>query len=456
MKRITFLFCLLTASLGFSQVVLEDFEGAAPTLVFTNGPGSATIVADPLVGGTNGNVLEIITGAASAPWQQAELTMQGDYIALTATKTVSVDVYSDTAFDMLTRVSTGYDPVSGNPASDAATDASHPGGGWATLTFDFNDPKDGLPVADGNYGRIFFFNLWDSAAGGGAGGWVCGADNCSPVSTTYVDNISAIAGDPPPGPAEPTVAAPTPPARSPENVRSIFSDQYTDIAVDTYDTPWCGATTTEIMVAGNATQQITGLGCEGVEFVTGRFDASTFGFFHMDIWTDSDTMDKSFNFKFSDWQGGGGEVGALEYSATNANILPAVNPGTWISIDLPMSAFTVINGVDGSDLVQFVITSDLGTVYYDNLYLHNNDLSANEFATSNFKVYPNPTKNNWNIESNTTISAITVYDILGKQVASLTPNTNDVEISTANIKAGVYFARIDGINGSKTVKLIKE
>lgn len=456
MKKITLLFCLLTASLGFSQEILEDFEGTPPTLNFQNGPGSATIVTDPEPGGTNGNVLEVITGAASAPWQQAELTLQGDYMALTTTKTVSVDVFSDGPFDMLSRVTSGYNPADGMPAADSAADASHPGGGWATLTFDFSIPKDGLAVANGNYGRIFFFNLWDSAASGGAGGWVCGADNCSPVSTTYVDNVFAVAGDPPAGPAEPTVAAPTPPARSPENVRSIYSDAYTDVAVDTYDTPWCGATTTEIMVEGNPTNQITGLGCEGVEFITGRFDASAFDFFHMDIWTDSDTMDKSFNFKFSDWQGGAAEAGALEYSATNANILPATNPGTWISIDLPIADFTVINGVDGSDLVQFVITSDLGTVYYDNLYLHNNNLSTNEFASSEFKVYPNPTKNNWNIESNTAISSVKVFDILGKQVASLAPNTNDVEVNTANIKAGVYFARIESVNGSKTVKLIKE
>ncbi|WP_178987467.1 T9SS type A sorting domain-containing protein [Winogradskyella schleiferi] len=268
-------------------------------------------------------------------------------------------------------------------------------------------------------------------------------------TTTETYTVSIVA-------TGPSTAAPTPPNRTPQNVISIFSDAYTDIAVDTYDTPWCPGTTSEIMIAGDAIKQISGLGCEGIEFVTGRFDASGFDFFHMDIFTESDTMDKSFNIKFSDWQGGTGEVGALEYSATNANILPATNPGTWISIELPLSAFNVINGVDGSDLVQFVITSDLGTVYYDNLYLHNNNLSTEEFASTNFKVYPNPTQTNWNIESNTTITSISVYDILGKRVSTLTPNTNDIEISTENMQSGIYFARIEGANGSKTVKLIKE
>ncbi len=40
----------------------------------------------------------------------------------------------------------------------------------------------------------------------------------------------------------------------------------------------------------------------------------------------------------------------------------------------------------------------------------------------------------------------------------LTPDrlSQRFEISTSNIKSGVYFARIQGLNGSKTVKLIKQ
>ena len=83
-------------------------------------------------------------------------------------------------------------------------------------------------------------------------------------------------------------------------------------------------------------------------------------------------------------------------------------------------------------------------------------LGTEDFNATMFKVFPNPTIDNWNITSNTLISSVVVYNILGEQISTLTPNSNDAVISTVNIKSGVYFAKIEGINGSKTVKLIKE
>ncbi|WP_178985900.1 T9SS type A sorting domain-containing protein [Winogradskyella helgolandensis] len=83
-------------------------------------------------------------------------------------------------------------------------------------------------------------------------------------------------------------------------------------------------------------------------------------------------------------------------------------------------------------------------------------LGTENFETPTFKVFPNPTNNNWNIESNTTISSITVYDILGKRVSVLKPNATEARIDSSSLKSGVYFARVEGLKGSKSVKLIKE
>ncbi len=469
MKKITLLLTLLISSVCFAQVVLENFDGAtAPTLGFANGPGSATIVPDPASGGTNGNVLEVVTGAASAPWQQAELTLQNDWMDLTTTKTVTVDVFSNTSFDMLARVSGGTGP-------DSATDASHMGTGWETLTFDFNIARDIPDVANGLYPRIFFFNLWDSTANG----WVCGTANCSPVSTSYVDNITAMSAPAPatcndgiqnqgetgidcggpcaPCNVPPATAAPTPPNRAPADVISLFSDAYTSIGVDTFDTPWCGATTTDVMIASNPTKLITGLGCEGVEFVANRFDATAFTHFHMDIFTSEDTTNKSFNVKWSNWNGGAAEANAIEFSVTNANMLPTPNPGTWISIDIPLTSFTSIVNADRNDFVQFVISSDIGTVYYDNLYLHKDTTAGlDDVNGAAFKVFPNPTQNNWTISGNSMIQNVTIVDLLGKEVTSINPGKLDVEIDANGLKSGMYFARIESENGVKTMKLIKE
>jgi hypothetical protein len=157
--------------------LLEDFETALPAGALVGDSGMATtpeVVADPATGGTNGDVLKIVTSAAGNGWQNAQLFFQGDLLDLTTDdKVVTVDVYSESAFMMLAKTATPS-----NGGAESATDASHTGSGWETLTFDFSDPKDNTPVANDIFGRILFFPQWNGA------GW-----NDSSVTTTYVDNI---------------------------------------------------------------------------------------------------------------------------------------------------------------------------------------------------------------------------------------------------------------------------
>lgn len=266
----------------------------------------------------------------------------------------------------------------------------------------------------------------------------------------------------------PIPAAPAPPARPAADVKSIFSDAYSPVAAlgyigggsnddNTYNTSWCPANTTLVLLDGNNTNKITNLGCEGIAFLSGRFSAEGFTRFHMDIYTPTPTQDKSFNFKFSNWSGGNGETNAFEYSATNANILPNVNPGTWITIDLPITSFTAIGGTNNTDFTQFVISSDLGTVYYDNLYLHKNTVLGTEsFEVSNVKMYPNPAQNILNIQSVAKMDKVSVYNVLGQEVISKTPNSELLILDVSNLENGIYVVKssIEGIISSS--KFIKE
>ena len=165
-----------------------------------------------------------------------------------------------------------------------------------------------------------------------------------------------------------------------------------------------------------------------------------FTYLHMDIWTETATLDKSFNLKFSNWNGGAGEANAIEFSVNNSNFLTNPNPGTWISLDIPLANFSPINGLNRNDLVQFIITSDLGTVYYDNLYFHKNTvLGTNDFEKLSFKMYPNPSKNILNISSEKNIENIRIYNTLGQIVNQQVNNTNQAEINVSNIANGVYI-----------------
>ena len=102
------------------------------------------------------------------------------------------------------------------------------------------------------------------------------------------------------------------------------------------------------------------------------------------------------------------------------------------------------------------VVTNPGIVYVDNILLTTDPLSIDEFNASSVKVYPNPSSNDWNISSDSIITKITLFDILGKNVMNYNSNSDEVVISTTNIKSGVYFAKIEGLKGSKTIKLIKE
>jgi len=184
MKKITLFLFLLTASLGYSQTVLEDFDGtAAPEVRIENDDnGSVTIEADPETGGTRGNTMKMITSSAAKSWAQAELFMQGDHIDLTAATTdreVTADIYSTTPRTFMAKVVAGTGPDS---AGNSTT--SHNGEGWQTITFSFAAGGiDNTSAADGIYGKIFFFPFRDTANNG----WFS-----SDVGEWYFDNITAI------------------------------------------------------------------------------------------------------------------------------------------------------------------------------------------------------------------------------------------------------------------------
>ena len=110
-----------------------------------------------------------------------------------------------------------------------------------------------------------------------------------------------------------------------------------------------------------------------------------------------------------------------------------------------------------SDFAQFVITSDLGTVYYDNLYLHKNTtLGTEDFEALNVRLYPNPATDVLNIESAMTIEKVSVYNLLGQEVISQTPKSGLVTLDVASLQVGVYVVKTS-INGNvSSTRFIKQ
>ncbi|HAW78563.1 MAG TPA: hypothetical protein DCX27_01865, partial [Balneola sp.] len=167
----------------------------------------------------------------------------------------------------------------------------------------------------------------------------------------------------------PATAAPAPTARDAADVISIYSDAYTNIALDALSAGFDDSDVSEVMIDGNATLEIDFTNFIGIDFSSNKKDASTMTHFHMDFWTASDDLvGKVFNSKFSQWGGTGGEVSAFELPI-NTGTSPAIVSGSWVSIDVPISDWTNAPQTR-DDIAQFLITSNLDTVYVDNIYLY--------------------------------------------------------------------------------------
>lgn len=164
---------------------------------------------------------------------------------------------------------------------------------------------------------------------------------------------------------EPLVAAPDPSGVAPIDAISLFSDEFTDVPVDTWNTVWSQANFEDVDIDGNQTKKYTGLNFNGIETVGNPVDASGMEFIHLDIWTPNIT---EFRVKLVDFLGDGfgGANGDTEAELT---FNPALNE--WVSLDIPLSDFTNAGMASLSDLNQYVISSapaGEGIVFIDNVY----------------------------------------------------------------------------------------
>jgi hypothetical protein len=443
MKQITILFTLFAFTFyGYSQQeVVQDFE-SSPSVTGFEGLGSAAVVADP-TGAGYGQVFELITSTGGNPWQGAEVILDDQsLLELTSDKTMSVDVYSTVAFTPMAK-------VEGVGVPAAANTQAHTGSGWETLTYTFTTGSDGTSTADGVYNKAVFFPNRNAADDG----WR------SPIIdvTVLFDNITGVKTTAGGGGNDnpPTNAAPTPPSLPDGAVISLYSNAFTDITVDAWSAPWDDSDVEDVVVAGDDVKKITFTNFLGVDFATNPFDASEMTHFHMDYWTDeTDLTGKVLNPKWSNHQGGNGETNAFDLT----NPVPAGSTEQWVSVDVPLSDFAEVNGGDKSAFAQFLLTSNLGVVYVDNIYLYNDNFSNDSFTENQFEIYPNPATDFWTISSgNSVINEVQIYNLAGKRVKTI----NNVDQASVNVNAdgispGIYFAKIIAEASIQTLKLIKK
>jgi hypothetical protein len=244
----------------------------------------------------------------------------------------------------------------------------------------------------------------------------------------------------------PNVNAPTPPAREVLDVISIYSDTYNNISGANYNPDWqqSGFSTANPAFqptgSGNAVLAYSNFNYQGIEF-NGIQDITSMEFLHLDIWT-VDGVIPSISVISSGTE--------LPKIITNGD-------GAWQSIEIPVAGITG----DLTKAIQLKFTGGNGlsnAIYVDNLYFwKESSLGTNDFEILNFKAFPNPSQTSWTIKTeNIIISSINVFDVLGKNVVSLFPNTIETVIDGSSLKAGLYVAQIKTVSGVKSIHLIKK
>ena len=128
----------------------------------------------------------------------------------------------------------------------------------------------------------------------------------------------------------------------------MYSDAFTENIATNLNPDWGqGTQTTEVQIDGNNALEYENLNYQGLDFST--TDVSAMEYVHLDYYTNDATALDLFLIS----------TGPLE----NAYPIPVVT-GSWQSIDIPLSAYTV---PELDKVFSFKTVGD-GTVYFDNIY----------------------------------------------------------------------------------------
>lgn len=170
----------------------------------------------------------------------------------------------------------------------------------------------------------------------------------------------------------PKPAAPAPvPNKPATDVISLYSNTYTNVPVDTWNTRWQFSTAEEsfIKVQNDDVIRYRNLNFVGIEFTSKTINATDVTHFHIDLWTpDPVTPTKVFKVLLVDFGAnnsfGGGDDSSHELSFK----APLITSGNWVGIDVPLTAFTGLT--KRGNLAQLVLSGDFPNVYIDNVYFH--------------------------------------------------------------------------------------
>jgi hypothetical protein len=208
------------------------------------------------------------------------------------------------------------------------------------------------------------------------------------------------------------------------------------------------------------TFKLDGVAFYGAEWTAVDLTALPYQFVHLDYYATTTT---EFKFFLIDQSAGinGGNPEEPRFTVNAAGGDATITNGQWTSLFIPLSVFenfpTPSFNYDLTDIFQYKFETSGGVMYFDNVYFSTTDtLTEDSFDLSSISISPNPSSSLWAINgAQENIIEVVVYDMLGKEVLNMQPNTARATIDGTNLVSGLYLTRVITNSGTKTFKLIK-
>lgn len=167
--------------------------------------------------------------------------------------------------------------------------------------------------------------------------------------------------------------APTP-TQPADKVISLFSDQYTNVPVDYYNGYWAPYQTTQsadFQVDGDHVLNYTNFNFVGIQMSSPTVNVSSMSHLHLDIYLPN-AMPAGANFKIQvvDFGANGAFGGGDDKTGETTITAPTLQGQKWVSLNLPITAFSGLTTKAHIGQVIFVGTN-VSNFYADNIYFYN-------------------------------------------------------------------------------------
>ncbi len=134
--------------------------------------------------------------------------------------------------------------------------------------------------------------------------------------------------------------------------------------------------------------------------------------------------------------------GTVTWFASSADAVANINPlpaGTQL-VDGNIYYGVTNIGICRSTTLAVTVTVVLGNASFD---------------LSQLNYYPNPVKDIFNVKYNKEIISVDVYDLTGRKVIEMKPNTLEVQLNMTNLSSAMYIVKLKSVDGITELKVYK-